>query len=79
MKNSELTINKVKYEVINLPEFTGGAIRLYSLDGRLIATQQVIETRGRVRFDLSRLASGTYVVVFANESHRLGQHVLIKR
>lgn len=70
---------QVFYSVEDLPEFTSGIIKLYSLSGSLINSQKVNDTQGQASFDLNGLASGTYVVVFFSQTQRLGQQILIKQ
>lgn len=70
---------QVFYSVEDMPEFTDGIIKLYSISGSLIGSQKVNDTQGQTRFDLSGLASGTYVVVFFSQNQRLGQQILIKQ
>ena len=70
---------QVFYSVEDLPEFTDGIIKLYSLSGSLINSQKVNDTQGQASFDLNGLASGTYVVVFFSQTQRLGQQIIIKQ
>ena len=70
---------EVHYRVEDLPEYEGGIIKLFDLTGRLVESKKVHQTEGHVWFDISRLSSGTYVVVFFGNEQRLGQQIIIKK
>ena len=65
-------IAQVGYTVHDMPEYSGGTVKLFGMDGRLLAERQAIEPEGMVTFDLSGLASGTYVVVFLSDTCSFG-------
>jgi hypothetical protein len=92
--NPALAAAQVQYAVDDIPGFKDGTIKLYNLSGALVQAQKVRGTKGQTRFDINghafghvsdlifdliqNLASGTYVVVFFNQSQRLGQQIIIK-
>ena len=53
--------------------------KLYSLSSSLAQSKKVNEAKGQTRFDMTNLASGTYVVVFFSHDQRLGQQIIIKQ
>ena len=53
--------------------------KLYSLSSSLAQSKKVTETKGQTRFNMTNLASGTYVVVFFSHGQRIGQQILIKQ
>lgn len=69
---------QVHYVVEDVPEYNGGILKLYSLNGSLIQSKKVTETKGQTRFDMTNLASGTYVIVFFSHGQRIGQQIIIK-
>ncbi len=52
---------------------------MYSLSGSLVQSKKVHESQGQTSFDMTNLASGTYVIVFFTHDQRIGQQILIKQ
>lgn len=70
---------EVRYKVETLAGFDGGKMLLYSLSGALIETRTIKASKGEVLFDLSRLASGNYILVFYHHNARIGQQIIVKK
>jgi len=77
--NPVQTTTEVRYIVENISRFNGGVIELYSLSGNLIQTRKVDVAEGTQTFDLSGLASGTFVLVFYHQGTRIGQQIVVKK
>lgn|GEM_PF-1666806 len=70
---------EVLYKVDTPAGFDQGKMVLYNLSGALIETRTIKDSKGEVNFDLSRLASGNYILVFYHHNVRIGQQIIIKK
>ena len=71
--------NPVKDNVqINLPEDNAYEIRLFDLNGKELWIKQV-ENVEQTQYDLSRLQTGTYLLVIIDRKHKLSRIVKLQK